>query len=125
MSVKLLHKTKNTHELIFGNLKLAECSFLKGNIRIVFNNFIFFFLTEQCKREDIIFSLLRFLVTELVHVVHLTANLLGIHRVYFSGNFVNHDVTRRELTGVFAVSNMFDMSKVRCFWPDCALRCDS
>ena len=125
MCVKLLHKTKSTHELILGNSKLADCSFFKGNIRVVINNFIFFLLTEECKKEDIVFSLLRFLVTELVHVAHMTANLFGIHRVYFCGNFVNHEITRRDITSVFAVRNTFDMSTVSCFWSDRALHCGS
>ena len=90
--------------------------FLKQNIRIVINNLNFFFFTEECKQEDILFSLLRFLVTELVHVVHMNAKLLGIPRVYFCGNFVNHEITRRDITSLFAVRNLFEMNQVRCFF---------
>ena len=79
---------------------------------------IFFFLTEECKQEDILFSLLRFLVTELVHVVHMNAKLLGIPRVYFCGNFVNHEITRRDIPSLFAVRNLFDMKQVKWFLSD-------
>ena len=55
-------------------------------------------------------------MTELVHVCHMNAKLLGIPRVYFCGNFVNHEITRRDITSLFAVRNLFEMNQVRCFF---------
>ena len=52
-------------------------------------------------------------MTELVHVAHMNAKLLGIPRVYFCGNFVNHEITRRDITGLFSVRNLFDGRQVR------------
>ena len=59
------------------------------------------------------FSLLKFILTELVHTIHMNANLMGIHRVYFCGNFANHEVTRRHITSSFVLRNIFEMNTVR------------
>ena len=55
-------------------------------------------------------------MTELVHVCHMNAKLLGIPRVYFCGNFVNHEITLRDITSLFAVRNLFEMNQVRWFF---------
>ena len=75
--------------------------------------FIYFPYAEDSKQEDIIFSLLRFLLIELVHVAHLNASMSGINKVYFCGNFVNHEVVRREITTTFSVRNVFEMNQVK------------
>ena len=63
------------------------------------------FVSEDVKKEDLVSSLLKYIVAELVHTVYLNANLLGIKKAYFCGNFVNHDVTRRKITAQFTLKN--------------------
>ena len=63
------------------------------------------FVSEDVKEEDLVSSLLKYIVAELVHTVYLNANLLGVKKAYFCGNFVNHDVTRRKITAQFTLKN--------------------
>ena len=78
---------------------------------------------DECKNEDIIFSMLNFILIELIHVVHLNVNLLGIPRAYFCGNFVNHDLPRNRITGMFTVRNQFEANQVRTTMVIMSVKC--
>ena len=71
------------------------------------------------------FSLLKFILIELVHTIHMNANLMGIHRVYFCGNFANHEVTRRHITSGFVLRNIFEMNTVRQFCHAVEVSCNT